>query len=186
MTPKGPINVVGNAQSLFDKTYGSLIDQHTTIRFNYIADLVPEIQGTRWDYMATSNPREIRRWNGEDELPFKAYFFTTWAETEKKYIKARKPEFMSVPLYEIPDEIWMEAQRETKKRPSSGIMVLYTLYKLGINDVNIFGFDWKNTPTYYNADNPTKESGESKMHDYEDERNIALRLIDEMNWTLYE
>lgn len=178
MIPSGSISVVGNSQSLFGKGYGSQIDQHTTIRFNHIPSLDPVHQGIRWDYMATSNPREIMKWNKHaGELPFKNFFFTPWAESEEKHHSKRR---WQTPMYTTPREVWKEVQQVTKARPSTGILVLYTLHKLGLKDVHIFGFDWKATPTYYN--DPVKEMGESKMHDYVDERKICMELISKNNW----
>jgi len=179
MFPK-KINVVGNAHSLFEKNYGELIDQNPVIRFNYLESLDPRCQGTRWDWMATSNPREIKKWNNKP-ITFDKFLFTVWAEKEKRYLDYRT--WKDIPVYTIPDEIWQECQEKTKKRPSSGILVIYTLHKLGIEDVNIFGFDWKETKTYYN-DSKTDLS-ESNFHDYDDEKNICLRLIEKNNWKLY-
>jgi hypothetical protein len=173
------LNVVGNAQSLFDKDYGALIDEYPTIRFNYIEKLNPEKQGTRWDYMATSNPREIKKWKNASQRNFHTHIYTKWDKKGEQTIGN---------AIIIPDNVWKELnsiyKNNTKARgPSSGLSVLFYLNELNLTSVNIFGFDWKKTMTYYN--DIQKDKGENKFHDYEFENKYCLELIEKNGWKLY-
>lgn len=174
------INVVGNAQSLFDKNYGALIDEHPTIRFNYIKNLNPEKQGTRWDYMAASNPNEIRKWQNDPQRNFHTHLYTKWNNKQHETIGNN---------IIIPNDIWQELDKIYKNNtacrgPSTGLSVLFYLHKLNLSSVGIFGFDWKETLTYYNDEK--KDTGESKFHDYEFERKYCLELIEQNKWSYYE
>lgn len=176
---KGPVNVVGNSSSLFNKEYGNLIDQLPTIRFNHIPNLDPVHQGNRWDYMATSNPKELRKWG--TSVPFHTWLFTVWsAKTKNEYDRKK----FNSDVIQIPDNVWQSLDKISPKRPSTGLSTLYYLDFLQISDVNIFGFDWKKTKTYYNSE--TADKGDSKFHDYIFEETYCLGLIEKNNWTLYQ
>lgn len=65
--------------------------------------------------------------------------------------------------------------------PKSGT---YLLDKLKTQDVWIFGFDWKQSPTTTTKPNKriiTKQND----HDYESEKLIALELIEKNHWKLF-
>lgn len=173
------LNVVGNASSLLSQDYDYLIDFNPTIRFNCVPEL-KKGQGTRWDYMATSNPREIQRWNQIGEVPFHTMIFTPWSENAKGAISRKK--FKSK-LITIPDATWNSLAKINQKRPSTGLSVLYYLDSLAIPEVNVFGFDWKKTPSFYNND--SREKGENKFHDYVFEEQYCLKLIEKNGWKFY-
>ena len=59
------LSVVGNAESIFQKQYGKLIDANSTIRFNR-ADIVDiDSQGSRWDFLASSEINTFEKYNVE-------------------------------------------------------------------------------------------------------------------------
>lgn len=167
------INVVGNAQSLFSKDFGHLIDKHPTLRFNYI-DSLSQQQGTRWDFLACSQFHLIQRYTNPK---WHTLLYTRWRLQDDAKIlnlKGFKIESVSVEL--------MNKIHSVNKRPSTGLSALFYLDQLGIK-CNIFGFDWKETKTYYNTE--AKEKLDEGIHNYQSEREIVLRLIDENSWTLY-
>jgi hypothetical protein len=174
-----PINVVGNSKSLFNKEYGDLIDTHPTIRFNYLESIDPIHQGKRWDYVATSNPREICKWG--TSVPFHTLLFTTWSTACKKELSCKK---FNSNVIQVPDDVWMALDKISPKRPSTGLTVLYYLDSLQISHVNIFGFDWKKTLSFYNDEK--KDKNENKFHDYSFEQDYCLKLIEKNNWTLHQ
>jgi hypothetical protein len=63
-------------------------------------------------------------------------------------------------------------------KPSTGLQIL-SLMDLLKRDVNIFGFDWKKTPTIYD------EKRTQDPHNYFIEKKIALNLIRKNNWNLF-
>jgi len=174
------INVIGNAQSLFNKNYGEQIDKYPTVRFNYIENLKPQIQGTRWDYMATSDPKQIARWNKAAELPFHTFLFTIWAEKEKRHVTGDKYKGKSV--YRIPDKIWTELNN-INPRPSTGLSVLYLFDQLNIAEVNVYGFDFKETKSYYNS--ADTDNRQSSMHNYDQEKKYINQMIEKNNWNIF-
>ena len=68
-----------------------------------------------------------------------------------------------------------------KTKPSNGIVVLEKLKREYPKElVRIFGFDWKQTPTWY------QPIVKFEHHDYEKEKEYCLNLIEEMKWEIYQ
>lgn len=167
-----PINVVGNAQSLFDQNYGELIDLHPTVRINYVDQLVPEKQGTRWDYLATSQNNLVAQYK---EKKWHTLIWTKWKpDLPCKYKDALI----------VPDELIADINKKMMKRPSTGATLLHYLDFLDIEHVNIFGFDWKQTNSFYQ--NNATEKAVNTPHDYTDEKKVCIQLIEKRGWKLYQ
>ena len=174
------INVVGNAHSLFEKNYGEQIDSLPTIRFNYLENLVKEKQGSRWDYMATSDPKMINKWNQAKSIPFHTLIFTIWAEKEKRHIAGNK--YKNADVYRVPDPVWRKLSESTP-RPSTGLSVIHMLDCFKIERVNIYGFDFKKTHSYYNSQ--AIDTNQSSMHNYDMEEKFVMDIIDKNNWNIF-
>lgn len=146
------ISVVGNAKSIFNYTYGEAIDlADLVIRFNRGAPVKPESQGTKTDILVFMNPGSKNAF--ADELEY-------W----------HTPDF---------PERW-HLEQELNAPASNGIVALEKVKNDYPNaDVNIFGFDWKETESFYRRDRPTTK------HNYANEKEYCLKLIDEMGWNLY-
>lgn len=147
------ISVVGNAESLFDKTDGEIIDDaEIIIRFNGGIIKNPKAQGRRTTILAFS----LWNKNVKDFGPVKYW--------QTRNFKERG-----------------ELRKTLQTKPSNGAVVLeklkneYKGYK-----VNIFGFDWKETPTWYR-----NIPGAAEDHDYDLEREYCMKMIDKLNWKLY-
>ena len=167
-----PINVVGNAKSLFDQNYGELIDAYPTVRINYVDKLIPEKQGTRWDYLATSQAHLIEKYK---EKNWHTLIWTKW----KTNLPCPNKNAMITP-----DDLVISIQKKMTKRPSTGGTLLHYLEHLDVEHVNIFGFDWKQTNSYYQDD--ATERRVNTPHDYADERKICMELIEKRGWKLYQ
>ena len=165
------INVIGNAQSLLQKNYGGIIDERYTVRFNW-----PELNkftGNRLDSIVCSLPEHIPSSYQVDLLISK----NTKTRPNSNY------------QYVIPKQIIDDAQHlvdstTDNKKPSNGFLLLYLLDKIGQEDVSIFGFDWKNTPSTTSKPNG-KISTKQNDHDFESERRIIIKMIRTNNWNLY-
>lgn len=176
----GPINVVGNAESLLEKNYGEQIDEFPTIRFNFLKSLSKSQQGSRWDYMATSNPKIIRDWNGVN-IPFHTWIYTKWQENDRALLTQKK---FNCKVMQLENEVWRSAVKICPKRPSTGFMIMHMLDFYQVQQVSVFGFDWKETKTYYNKE--SVDTGESKFHDYVFEKKYCLGLIEKNTcWKFY-
>ena len=168
------VNIVGNAQSIFEKKNGHLIDQYPTIRFNRTEIINPESQGTRWDILASSENNTFFKYN-KIKPPFHTLIFTP-AE-EKQISKYRQIKF-NVNLYTIPLSISTKLFSLLDAKPSTGMQILGCLESFGLYNVNIFGFDWKATPTFYE----TRNKG---SHNFIKEQELVLGLIKKNGWNLY-
>lgn len=167
-----PINVIGNAKSLFDQNYGELIDLYPTVRINYVDKLVPEKQGTRWDYLASSQMGLVSKYK---DKKWHTLIFTRWQTNHQCKDKS---------ALSVPDEVVLSLKEKQQKRPSTGSTLLHYLDYLDIEQVNIFGFDWKQTNSFYQDE--ATEKRVNTPHDYTDERNVCTQLIEKRGWKLYQ
>ena len=79
---------------------------------------------------------------------------------------------------EFPERRYLE--RALGAVPSNGIVALERIKSNHPDDtVQIFGFDWKATGTFWRDERPFDK------HDYEKEKEYCLRLIKDQGWTLY-
>ena len=169
-----PLSIVGNAESIFQKEYGKLIDSNPTIRFNR-ADIIDDnCQGSRWDFLASSEINTFEKYN--IEIPkFHTLLFTP---TKKEFeYKVNKVKFQSKILH-LPLVQSQELEDVLLAPPSTGLQVLYFLDSIENKDVHIFGFDFKQTKTFYEIRNKGK-------HNFNKERNLVLSLIEKNNWKYY-
>ena len=168
------INVIGNAKSIFNYEYGELIDQHTTIRFNRAQIINEKSQGKRWDFLASSEVNTFLMYNNT-QPPFHSLIFTpTKFKHKTKYEKIN----FDTELYTLPDRIYKDLTLQIQSVPSTGLLILSYLDGIKGIKVNIFGFDWKQTPTFYE----TREKGN---HNFEREKEIVLDLVKSNNWKIY-
>lgn len=165
------INVVGNAESLLSRDYASLIDSLPTLRFNYI-DLKPA-HGSRWDYLATSQIKLVQKYT---DPKWHTVLYTRWRKADDKNFANLK-----YPVEEVPTSLMNEINKKIK-RPSTGLTALMYLDTLNIK-CNIFGFDWKKTPSFYQ--DAATEKKANTPHNYQREEELALNLIEKNNWNLY-
>lgn len=164
------INVVGNALSLYSETeYGELIDSKKTIRFNW----------PRWDSKHSGTRQDVICTNGYNWIDDGSYDFLICKTRPSNSLPYTKS------FYQYPKDLFKELWTKLNVKPSNGIQILYLLNYLSIKDVNIFGFDWKNTSSttieYTLTINP---SFNDSVHNYEKEKKLCLDLINKNNWTL--
>jgi hypothetical protein len=168
------VNVVGNAQSIFDKQDGQIIDKHPTIRFNRIQVESTTSQGTRWDFLASSEIKTFEMYNSI-KPGFHTLLFTPYLDEQichKNVIE------FETNIFDMDIKISKRLMNEIGYKPSTGLQILTYLSMTDIH-VNIFGFDWKKTPTIYD---PTRVHD---PHNYTIERTHALELINKQNWNIY-
>jgi len=159
------ISVVGNASSILDKNDGALIDSAAlVIRLTYGVPISKRSQGRRTDIVVTS------------------------ARHKRNY-----------PVFEGVNTYWWTAHSPERAhltevlgyQPSNGIVALEMVKnRYPEADVQVFGFDWKATPTFYHKNEPVVTEcpkGWFSVHDkhnYAAEKEYCLRLIDNRGWTL--
>lgn len=153
------VNVVGNASSLREKNFGEEIDSRVTIRFNWI--ILDEHTGFRRDIVCTNFPHHLKE----------KY---TWLVANRYHIGHN--------TYRYPPSVLSELEQKIGKKPSNGCRLLYLLDHLNIEDVNVYGFDWKETPTLVIKDKPC--TPENEHHNYQREKEFCHELIESNKWTL--
>lgn len=169
------LSVVGNAQSLLSARFGPAIDERPTIRFNRAPVVDEAAQGSRWDFLATSNAEVLSHFRSHPPR-FHDLIFTAYLD---EHVRNLERIGASVPVTRYPMRLSRELSWQCRARPTVGMQMLYLLDRLGRRDVHIFGFDWKATPTYYDP-NRRKDP-----HQHGRESSLARSLIARNGWTLH-
>lgn len=154
------VNVVGNATSLKDHEYGEEIDSLPTIRFNWI-QLDQKYTGKRTDIVCTNFPRKL---------------IHTY-----EWLIANRPH-AGFKNFVYPKKLLDSLTKGIGKKPSNGCRLLYLLDWMAIENVTVYGFDWKETPTLIIKDK--KSTSENEHHDYQREKQLCYTLIEDNKWTL--
>ena len=170
-----PLSIVGNAESIFQKEYGRLIDTNATIRFNRADIINTASQGNRWDFLASSEVNTFEKYNIETPKFHTLIFTPTKREQEYKIKKVNfKADKIRLPLEQ---SLWLE--KELAAPPSTGLQILFYLDQINNIDVSIFGFDFKETKTFYEIRNKGK-------HNFDKERSFVLKMIKQNGWKIYQ
>ena len=148
------VAIVGNAASIFDKQNGKDIDNHDIIiRFNRGFVIRPEAQGTRTDIIILACELNI-----DEKSSYKAYFSVN-----------RSKNTMCGNLT-ISNEPRRRLRCLLGKQPSSGFMAVDLCRESEVKSIDLYGFDFEETPTFYNPD------GYITQHDYSAEKEILKNL----------
>jgi hypothetical protein len=160
------VAVVGNAQSLFNTQYGSEIDDHeVVIRINtpaiFYEDLIPRhSHGTRihvwafWDYFRfkTSDDR-FRPQKLKDFFHNGKYNLLDLNMTNRHEEFKWNNEFVS-----CNEQMSKKCILKETGNPSAGLIILSILNQLNPKKVNVYGFDFKRTPTFSNPNHHVDEN----------------------------
>ena len=188
------VNVIGNSRSLLSHNYGNDIDKHYTIRFNW-----PDFRkhrrqlGNRLDWIQTSHPKFAR-------MRIPAYYndsnvkLVSWRPLDSKY--NTRSVITAPEMLVFPDDVvlnyWNEYQQSTeskmfgKQKPSTGyyMLKLFDDFRPDLN-VNIYGFDFKETDSYYIPKGIANRVVEKNhAHNYEFEKTEVIKIANKNNWTI--
>ncbi|MBN2703881.1 MAG: polysaccharide pyruvyl transferase family protein [Pontiellaceae bacterium] len=171
------IALVGNALSLFDQTHGSKIDSEFDLvcRFNKGCAVVDSVaQGKRIDIAFFSVPalfNEIASSLPSKETPGQPVVF---------HVSNRRRDSLPKPHRYVPIDSNEEVARLAGvDRPSCGLMAMWYVAAQKPASVTLFGFDFKNTPTYYD------QQRTQEPHDYVKEKNFVCNtLLKQPHWEL--
>ena len=174
-----PVSVVGNATSLLATRHGALIDRGCVLRMNAGVPVRAAAQGRRVDIHCFSTRPNLRYNLGRASWRVwlrRGYFdraFSVWMSDAERETCA-DPGQAFYPL-----ALSRELAARFGTRPSTGARVLHMLAELTGAEVAIFGFDFKESPSFYR----TKEN--RGPHDWEAERQFALALAEARGWTIH-
>lgn len=159
------VAVIGNAQSLFDRQDGALIDAaDVVIRINRGHISEPKSQGTRTDVLALSADMN----SALIEESFAPELIVWMSHKSKNFEISGAGQLDKTAFY--PRRYYREDRRLLRgKRPSTGFMVIRLLLQnANPKSVSLFGFDFGKTATFYN------EPGYESPHDYAAEHAYVL------------
>lgn len=157
------VAVVGNADSLFKLNYGSEIDSHDiVIRINKGAlicfgDVKPETvtsHGKKTDVWVMAKQEIIRI------LPKHP--------KQAKLVIATCPESKPSSNYLVCTDNVLSLQEKFGSPPSTGIRILDLLKDLPCKSIDVYGFDWKKTDTFY------ERNRKREVHNYSAEQDYCL------------
>jgi len=186
------IAVVGNAKSLFNSEYGNLIDSHDIVcRINQGAIIVNEkSQGKRIDILVIGGLKKFQHLL--DEITVDKKLFVS-ARKQQEALKIKnlvvyplewrnqlKDNLTSLDSLFIKNNSPLPGEKGEIKKPSSGICTLDYISKFNPRAVSVFGFDWKESPTYYN------QGGYNPSHDWKYEKEYCLDYFqNKLNYKFY-
>jgi hypothetical protein len=186
------VAVVGNAKSIFDKNLGSFIDSHDVVcRINQGLIIVDKMhQGEKTDVFGFAGLKKFSHLLEKSNTD-KNIFLSSRKTEEAKLI----PNLILYPL-----EWYIELKKNLKNldgsadvnsplmigekgesdKPSAGICLLDYISRMVPKSVSVFGFDWKESPTFYN------QGGFNKSHNWSNEKKYCLEnLKKNNNWQFY-
>jgi hypothetical protein len=91
--------------------------------------------------------------------------------------KIRKVKF-TTKIFKLPIFQSQYLNNELGAPPSTGLQILYYLSTMQNKNVNIFGFDFKKTKTFY-------ENRNKGRHDYDREKSFIMNLVSQNGWKFY-
>lgn len=131
------VAIVGNAQSLFDESYGHEIDNHDiVIRFTHGYISNTKAQGTKTNILISAEELEPKR--------IKAY--------NPKFIINRRQLIGNGTPYYFTNKDKDRVRLGLGNPPSSGILAVDLCDASGCKEIDLYGFDWERTKTFYNPD----------------------------------
>lgn len=147
------VAIVGNAKSLFDKHFGQEIDGHDiVIRFNKGFPRKKYIQGEKTSIVMLAC--EISK---VDVLYYKA-----------KYVINRSKYYENIADFTVSNRDRRLLTEKIGSQPSTGFMSIDMCLTAGAKSIDLYGFDFERTPTFYNPENYQTK------HNYNKEKEIVL------------
>lgn len=147
------VAIVGNAKSLFDKKYGEEIDNHdVVIRFNKGFPNNKESQGEKTTIVMLAC---------EISKPDREFY-------KAKYIITRSKFYENNADFVISNKDRYLLAEKLGSQPSTGFIAIDMCLTAGAKSIDLYGFDFEKTPTFYNSE------GYKTQHDYKKEKEIVL------------
>ena len=152
------VAIIGNAKSIFDKKSGKDIDSHDfIIRFNcgFIKD--NESQGSKTDMLMLA-----RDMDKKDILLYNS-----------KWVVNRSRHYNNEADYIVPNIDRSRMRDILNAQPSTGFMAIDLCLYANAKSIDLYGFDFEKTPTFYNPE------GYQTQHKYSNEEKIVLEYAKE-------
>jgi hypothetical protein len=152
------VAVIGNSESLFQQNYGNKIDDHEIVcRINRGIPIFPE-QGKKFSCLFYTNENLIS--DLIELIPKDVYKINTnTIDDNLKFILKQKLNL-----------------KTKKQKPSTGFLVISYIIGFHPVQVNIFGFDWKKTKTFYEKDYYNIDNINWDSHNFLEEEKIIKEI----------
>ena len=148
------VALVGNAQSIFDTAHGKAIDAHdVVIRFNRGFITAPVAQGSKTDILFLAcelTAEELQRFGAKFTINMSS--ITQCGDIT------------------LDDIYRCRYRKKYDVYPSTGMMAIKICITAGAKSIDLYGFDFEKTPTFYNPE------GYVTHHDYNTEEIIVRDL----------
>lgn len=167
------IAVVGNAMSLFDKTYGDEIDSHdVVVRINKAAMLYTKKE------VRKSHGKKTDVWAFWNTSEYKSFFGNVPSHIKKFHAGHQGRTANNIHLIDFvyPEELYKELRKKSGKHsnPTTGLIVLDYISTCNPKLVSVYGFDWKASPTFTD---PDMKREKACPHDYTTEKEYCMNTF---------
>jgi hypothetical protein len=162
------VALVGNASSLFDLTYGEEIDSHdVVVRINKAAMLYEKFDAEK------SHGKRTDIWMFWNTVEYKNHFRKTNAKLMHMGHQGRNAINKALVDFVYPDQYYAPLKKLAGKHnnPTTGLMALDYISKCDPESVTVYGFDWKETPTFTD---PDRKKEKQCPHDFPTEKKYCL------------
>lgn len=162
------VALVGNAMSLFDTAYGAEIDDHeVVVRLNRAAMLWTEFGAEK------SHGKKTTHWFFFNAREYKDRFPKLSPEIKKAHVSKHHQTQENKKLVDFMMSRAWHAELCTlsnHRNPTTGLMTLFCIDRWNPGVIDIYGFDWKTTPTFTD---PERKKDPLCHHDFENERRFC-------------
>lgn len=168
------VAVIGNAKSLFDTNHGRDIDAHDVVVRINLGGLLrwnDRSHGTRLDVLAFSRhklAKRVIRFGIECELPNIDQMLYLPTEDSGDLPEDHPASTYPRSWY---SELCERLGMFSEQKPSTGLMLLDYLDRCECDSIDVYGFDWKQTPSFYN------DRSKSGVHLFQLERVFCLEYF---------
>tara|TARA_R110002110_G_scaffold233345_1_gene449075 strand:+ start:98 stop:718 length:621 start_codon:yes stop_codon:yes gene_type:complete len=185
------VAIVGNAISIYDKNYGSIIDDHDEIiRMNHSPMDHPSSEGKKTTIIAfTGGGRETLNF---DELSkkFKNKDLKILALNNSGLIKLKRQNKILDNCFFVGEKIKEECGQQTQAKVSAGYLTIHYISKCSPpKSVSIFGYDWKKSRSNWHPEvikiNLAGDIISKHSHKWLKEEEICKSIIKNNNWNLH-
>lgn len=167
------VAIVGNAMSLFDKEYGNEIDSHdVVIRLNKAAMLVERFDAEK------SHGKRTDVWMFWRTGEYKNHFSRIDKKIKKMHMghQDRKSTEIKLSDFIYPDNLYTPLKIVAGKHhnPTTGLMSLDYVSHCNPSMISIYGYDWKETPTFTD---PDRKRDKACPHDFATEKKYCFSMF---------
>jgi hypothetical protein len=163
------VALVGNAQSLFDLSYGKEIDSHdVVVRLNKAAMLYTG-PGKNFDCESSHGKRTDvwAFWNTNEYKQFLVSF--NGKKMHMGHQGRHNATLLKMTDFVYPMDLYDNLKKHAgqHRNPSTGMLTLDYLIRCHTKTISVYGFDWKQTPTFTD---PTRKKEKLCPHNFDSEK----------------